>query len=267
MIGAAFALMLSTAASSTAQVTPQPAPVSLRTTAAEARQGVASDGTYFYAISNDRIGKYRIRTGEKVAEWHGDPHLFPHMNSCTVVKAELVCAASNYPAVPHTSAVEIFDTATLAHKRTVSLGFGPGSLTVMDRHAGKWWAVFANYEGKGGEPGHDNRYTLFARMDDSFRIEESWTFPESVLARMAPKSCSGLSWGEDGLIYATGHDLPEMYVLRLPKSGSQLDLVATLGIATPGQAIDWDPRAPRRLWSIGRGSGEVVASEIPPLAR
>ncbi|MBR7513886.1 hypothetical protein KC219_27375, partial [Mycobacterium tuberculosis] len=72
---------------------------------------------------------------------------------------ELVCAASNYPAVPQTSAIEIFDTKTLRHVRTVSLGFGPGSLTVLDRHAGKWWAVYANYAGKGGEPNRDYRYT------------------------------------------------------------------------------------------------------------
>jgi hypothetical protein len=187
------------------------------------------------------------------------------MNSCTVVGAELVCAASNYPAVPQTSAVEVFDTRTLKHIRSVSLGFGPGSLTVMDRHDGKWWAVFANYEGKGGEPGRDYRYTVLVRMDDQFRAETSWAFPEAVLARMAPKSCSGLSWGDDGLIYATGHDRPEVYALRLPEAGSRLELVDTIGIATPGQAIDWDPKAKRRLWSIGRGANEAVASEIQAL--
>ena len=122
---------------------PPPAPVERRMPAPEARQGVASDGTYVFAIDNDRIGKYRIATGERIAQWQGERRLFPHMNSCTIDGRELVCAASNYPAVPQTSAVEIFDTRTLRHLRTVSLGFGPGSLTVLDRHAGKWWAVFA----------------------------------------------------------------------------------------------------------------------------
>jgi len=244
---------------------PLPAPVAMRLKAVEAHQGAASDGTFIYAIDNDRIGKYRIATGERVAQWQGERRIYPHMNSCTVVGTELVCAASNYPAVPQTSAVEIFDTRTLKHLRSVSLGFGPGSLTVMDRHQGKWWAVYANYEGKGGEPGRDYRYTMLVRMDDAFRPEASWAFPEAVLARMAPKSCSGLSWGPDGLIYATGHDRPEVYVLRLPEAGSRLELVATQGIATPGQAIDWDPEAARRLWSIGRGAGEIVASDMPAL--
>ncbi len=242
---------------------PPPAAVAMRLNAVEARQGVASDGTYVYAIDNDRIGKYRIASGDKVAEWRGVRRLYPHMNSCIVAAAELVCAASNYPTVPQTSAVEIFDTHTLRHVHSVSLGFGPGSLTVMDRHAGKWWAVFANYDGKGGEPGRDHRYTVLVRMDDAFRPEASWAFPEEVLVRMAPRSCSGLSWGDDGLVYATGHDRPEVYVLRLPEAGSRLELVATRGIATPGQAIDWDPKSRRRLWSVDRAAGQVVASDLP----
>lgn len=271
-LGLAIALLL-TASGAAAEgerdapaLSPPAAPIALRVNAPEAHQGAASDGTFFYAIDNDRIGKYRIATGERINGWQGERRLFPHMNSCTVVGRELVCAASNYPAVPQSSAVEFFDTRTMRHVRSISLGLGPGSLTAMDRHAGKWWAVFANYEGKGGQPGRDTRYTVLVRMDEAFRAEESWIFPPQVLARMAPKSCSGLSWGDDGLIYATGHDRPEIYVLRLPEAGSTLELVATLGIASAGQAIDWDPAVPRRLWSIGRAANEVFASTIPAVA-
>ncbi len=238
------------------------APVTLEIPAEEANQGVASDGTHVYAIDNDRIGKYEIATGKRVAEWKGGRALFPHMNSCTVVKRELVCAASNYPAVPQTSAVEIFDTKTLQHLRTVSLGFGTGSLTVMDRHADKWWAVFANYDAKGGEPGRDHRYTTLVRMDDGFRKEAAWSFPPELLERFAPKSCSGASWGADGRLYVTGHDHKELYVLELPEAGSVLKYLATIPIATPGQAVDWDPKHPNRLWSIARDERKLVASEI-----
>ncbi|WP_066696644.1 YncE family protein [Sphingobium amiense] len=239
------------------------APVSLRLPAPEAHQGAASDGAYVYAVDNDRIGKYRIADGRRVAQWQGERRLFPHMNSCTVAGRELVCAASNYPAVPQTSAVEFFDTRTLRHVRTVSLGFGPGSLTAMDRHGGKWWAVFANYAGRGGEPGRDTRHTLLVRMDDAFRQEQAWTFPAEVLERFAPFSCSGLSWSRDGRLYATGHDRPEMYELALPEAGSQLELRRIVGIASAGQAIDWDPKVPGRLWSIDRAKEEMVASAVP----
>ena len=252
MVSSAIVLALLTAA----------APVTLQIPAEEANQGVASDGTYVYAIDNDRIGKYEIATGKRVAGWQGERALFPHMNSCTVVKHELVCAASNYPAVPQTSAVEIFDTRSMRHVRSISLGFGPGSLTVMERHAGKWWAVFANYDGKGGEPGRDHRHTTLVRMDDAFQQDAAWVFPLEILARFAPKSCSGASWGADGRLYITGHDHPELYVLELPEAGSVLTHVATIPIATPGQAIDWDPKQPRRLWSIARDERTMVASEI-----
>ncbi len=240
-----------------------PAPVTFRLFAAEAHQGVASDGIHVYAIDNDRIGKYVIATGKRIAQWQGERRLFPHMNSCTVAGDNLVCAASNYPKVPQTSAVEIFDTRTMQHKRTVSLGFGPGSLTALDRHDGKWWAVYANYDGKGGEPGRDYRYTLLARLDDSFRQEAAWAFPAEVLARFAPFSCSGLSWSNDGRLYATGHDRPEMYELAIPDAGSELELRRTISIATPGQAIDWDPVQAGRLWSIDRKTSAMIASVIP----
>lgn len=238
------------------------APVALRMPAEEARQGAASDGTHVYAIDNDRIGKYRIATGKRIARWQGNRRLFPHMNSCTVVGRELVCAASNYPAVPQTSAVEFFDTAKLAHLRTVRLGMGPGSLTALDRHGGKWWAVYANYDGKGGVPGRDHRSTLLVRYDGAFRQEAAWTFPPAVLERFAPYSCSGLAWGPDGRLYATGHDRPEVYVLALPRAGSALELVETLPVAFGGQAIDWDPKRRGRLWAIDRASATMIASEI-----
>jgi hypothetical protein len=231
--------------------------------APEAGQGVAADRRHVYAIDNHVIGKYEKRSGRRIARWEGDPRLFPHLNSCAVVKAELVCAASNYPKVPMASSVEIFDAKTLRHRRTVSLGRSYGSLTAMDWHGGSWWAVFANYDGRGGEPGRDHRFTTLVRMDASFRPLESWLFPDAVLARFAPKSCSGFAWGGDGLMYASGHDRPEIYALRLPKAGATLELVATLPVPTAGQAIDWDPAEPRLLWSIDRARKEIRATPIP----
>ncbi|QTD57419.1 hypothetical protein [Parasphingorhabdus cellanae] len=238
------------------------APIARQIDAVEARQGVASDGTHVYALDNNRIGKYRIDTGEKVASWEGDKALFPHMNSCTIVGSELACAASNYPAVPQTSAVEFFDTATLRHVRTVSLGLGPGSLTAMEYRGSKWWAVFANYDGKGGDPTRDHRHTLLVQMNENFQQEQAWTFPPDVLAKFAPKSCSGASWGMNGVLYVSGHDRPELYALKLPQAGSVLELVKTIPIRTRGQAIDWDPVVPNRLWSISRMNEKLVASIV-----
>ncbi|MGD9811328.1 MAG: hypothetical protein AB7U35_08345 [Sphingobium sp.] len=230
--------------------------------AEEARQGVASDGRFFYAIDNSRIGQYRIDSGQKISEWQGDPKSFPHINSCTLVGDELACASSNYPALPQRSTVEFFGLNPIRHLRSVVLDATPGSLTAMDRHKGSWWAAFANYDEKGSEPGHDHRDTWLVQYDDDFHALRRWTFPDEVLRRFAPSSCSGLSWAGSGLLLASGHDRPEIYVLRLPETGNILDHVATLPVASHGQAIDMDPTKPDILWSIDRNSKRVLASKL-----
>lgn len=238
------------------------APVVQRIAAEEARQGVASDGTHVYAIDNSRIGKYRVADGRRVAEWSGDPAVFPHLNSCTIVTRELVCASSNYSAVPQTSSVEVFDTKTLRHVRSQSFGITEGSLTAFTRHGKAWWAVFAHYAGKGGEPGKDNRYSQLVRMDDLFRPTARWVFPPAVLARMGGYSASGASWTADGRLAVSGHDLPEVYILSLPTAGATLRLEATLPVAIEGQAIDWDPKRKGALWGISRKTRELMLSDL-----
>lgn len=262
LAGASIAAGGAAGAAGALVVPAEPAPVVQRLVTQEATQGVASDGAYIYAVGNSEIGKYRLDNGERVAHWQGDSHRFPHLNSCTIVEAELVCAASNYPAVPQLSRVEVFDRHSMEHKRTVDLGAQPGSLTVMDRHDGKWWGVLANYDGKGGAPERDHRQTLLVRFNDTFQPEARWSFPPAVLARFAPRSCSGASWGADGRLYVSGHDRPEIYVLSVPQGGGELLLQAIVPVTTGGQAIDWDPQVPDLLWSIARADRAAVSHRI-----
>lgn len=234
-----------------------------RLPAPEANQGVAVDARHIYAVGNSEIGKYDKATGAKVAVWKGDPDRFPHLNSCAVIARELVCASSNYPATPMASTVEVFDPEAMAHKRSIALGPQPGSLAWVDRRDGAWWAGFANYDGRGGEPGRDHRFTTLVRFDDAWRATGSWTFPDTVLARFAPRSASGGVWGADGRLYVTGHDLPEVYVLEVPATGSVLRHVATIAVQVEGQAIAFDPAADRVLFGISRANREVVAMKLP----
>lgn len=249
-----------------AVLAPQAAPVQ-RIPAAEAHQGVAAGVRYVYAISNAEIGKYDKRTGQRVLHWQGDPEHFRHMNSCAVAGNELVCAASNYPGVPHESMVERFDAETLRHLGTTPLPGFSGSLTVFMRHNGHWWAVFANYDGRGGVAGRDHRATFMVELDDAMREVRRYSFPEAVLERFAPRSCSGGAWGADGLLYVTGHDRAELYALRVPEGGGEMQLVATYPIPTNGQAIDWDPAIEGQLWSIERGDTVMVATPVIPWGR
>lgn len=233
--------------------------------APEARQGVAVDADHLYAISNSTIAKYDKRSGKRLAIWEGDKRRFPHLNSCTVIEldsAQLVCASSNFPAVPHRSSVELFDPGTLRHVRSVPLGPGRGSLTWIERHQDAWWATFANYDGKGGEPPRDHRHTVLVRFDDEWRQTQSWTFPPSVLERFAPMSSSGGGWGPDGRLYVTGHDHPELYVLELPAAGAVLEHVGTISVPIEGQAIDWDEAEPGELYGISRKERAIVRMRV-----
>jgi hypothetical protein len=234
-----------------------------RMPAPEANQGVAADARSVYAIDNSAIARYDKASGRRLAQWRGDPKRFKHLNSCIARMRELICAASNYPEVPMTSMVLWFDARTLRLRRSRPLKAGFGSLTWLDWHQGSWWAGYAHYDGKGGELGRTHRDTVVVRYSARFQPIASYRFPATVLARFSPRSSSGGAWGQDGLLYVTGHDRPELYAMRVPDRGTMLEHVATIATPTGGQAINWDPRQARILWSIERKSSELVASNVP----
>lgn len=234
-----------------------------RLPASEAHQGAAADRASVYAIDNSQVARYDKASGRRVGLWQGDPKQFKHINSCIVRSGTLVCAASNYPDVPMASMIVWIDAATMTLRRTRVLPDGPGSLTWLDWHDDSWWAGFANYDGKGGAPGRDHRQTVVVRYDARFTPRATYRFPDAVLDRFAPRSASGGAWGPGELLYVTGHDRPELYALRVPRTGTTLDLVATITTPTGGQAFGWDGRDRRLFWSIERGTAEIVASRIP----
>lgn len=240
--------------------------------APEARQGVAVDAGFFYVAENASIAKYARDSGEVVARWRGDvdgPPLI-HLDSLVVYEGRLYAAHSNYPGRPMTSSVEIWDAATLEHVGTHSFGIDRGSFTWLDRHAGFWWGAFANYdkiqEGESVPYGETDR-TQVVRMDDGFSVLEAWTLPSAVLDRMRPMSNSGGSWGPDGLLYLTGHDRNELYAVRLPRGGSELEWIAT--VRTPGmegQGIAFDRfGAGARLWAIIKKDRRVLEIAMPAI--
>jgi hypothetical protein len=251
-----------------ALVTEPAAAVELRRfSAAEAHQGVAAGPKSVYAIDNNRIGRYDKASGRRLGGWSGDPAQFKHINSCMVRARQLVCALSNYPDIPMASKVLWFDAKTLTLQRVRELEAGFGSLTWIDWRNGSWWACFAHYDGKGGEPGRDHRHTVLVRYRPDFKVLNVYRFPASVLTQFAPRSSSGGAWGSDGLLYVSGHDRPELYVLRIPRKGHELRHVATIATSTGGQGIGWDPNSPRRIWSIDRSTSELVVSQVPEISR
>lgn len=235
--------------------------------APEARQGVAVDAQNIYAVVNTAIGKYARADGRLLARW-ASPRggMLRHLNSCIVMAADLVCAHSNHPEVPMGSSVEIFDTATLAHKASHSLGnMDEGSLTFVEPMAGGWLLGFSHYSDETGVPFKSSDYSSIISVDEQWRRTGGWLIPASIRKKMAPQAASGGAIGPDGLLYLFGHTLPELYVLAKPSMGVELVHVATIDLDAGGQAFVFDPLEARRIFAIDRARGEVRAFRLPEI--
>ncbi len=231
----------------------------------EAKQAVAVDAQHFYVINNSSITKHLKTDGKLVATWDGTSDGIVHLNSGVVIKGRLYCANSNYPEIPMTSSVEIFDVKTLTHVDTHSFGIAQhGSLTWLDQKDGHWYIGFAHYAGKEASEGRDVRWTSLVKYDLEWRQVEAWVFPKNLIDLFTPKSNSGGGWGADGLLYCTGHDRGEVYVLKLPKSGYTLQHINTLAAPIEGQgiAIDRSVAGKTLLYGIQRSKHTVTVSEI-----
>ena len=236
----------------------------------EANQAAAVDATHFYGIGNRVLVKHRKDNGERVAAWEspaGGPII--HFNSGYVDERRLILAHSNFPQLPPASSLEIHDTRTLQLISSHSLGLRAGSLTWATRHRRSWWACFAYYNDNGTMPGHDQRSTYVGEFDDRWQMLRSWLFPPQVVATWGVSSCSGGDWGEDGLLYTTGHDAAELHVLKLPREGPVLEHVTTIDVPFEGQGWAWDRSRQRErvIYGISRARREVIAARIPALPK
>lgn len=218
-----------------------------------ARQGVAVGPNAFFAIAGTGIARHARRGGRELARWQSvGREGVAHLGSCTVTRErELLCANSNFPALPMAASLEWFDTATLRPLRSRSLGPTDGSLAWVDELTGGWLAGFAHFDGNGGAPGKSHRHTRVVQFDPYWVAVQAWLLPDSVLARLAPDSASGGTVGPDGLLYLTGRQRPELYALARPSQGTTLVHVATIELAIAGRAIAWDRFADERvLWTV-----------------
>ncbi|MCC6982318.1 MAG: cycloisomerase [Bauldia sp.] len=237
-----------------------------------ANQGVGVDAEFFYAVDNEEIGKYSKATGELVDSWidpEGGPAI--HFDSAVVVDGLLYASHSNYRQWPMTSSIEVFDTATMEHVDTHSLGIQRGSLTWLDYHDGSFYGTFANYDNSGlaviGDvevtPYGDKLNTQVVRFNADWQVVEGWVIPPEILERFEVMSNSGGSWGPDGNLWLSGHDPREAYVMQLPEMGSELVWIATVPIEIEGQGIAWDRSADvPTLLGIVRPDRRVTVTEI-----
>jgi hypothetical protein len=123
--------------------------------------------------------------------------------------------------------------------------------------------TFANYDrplGPGKTPYGHKANTLMVKFTPDFRMVESWTLPKALLDRFEDMSNSGGSWGPDGFLYLTGHDPAELYRVRLPKSGSVLEVVDIIPMNIRGQGIAWDRSQPGVIYGIIRATAAEKAA-------
>ncbi len=230
----------------------------------EARQGVAVDASYFYVINNSSITKHQKSDGALVKKWDGtEEGIITHLNSGIIIDGKLYCANSNYPESPMASSIEIFDPGTLNHIGNHSFGIYAGSATWVDHYDGYWWVGFAHYIGRGSTAGKDNRWTTLIKFDLEWRQVASWVFPKEVIKAFGTRSNSGGTWGKNGLLYCTGHDESQIYVLKLPDKGFTLQLVQTLPANIHGQGIAWDHWSEKKLlYGIIKSENTVTVTAI-----
>ncbi|MCU0363222.1 MAG: hypothetical protein MUE32_07685, partial [Bacteroidales bacterium] len=171
----------------------------------EARQGVAADDDYFYAVNSTGLAKYSKNTGRSIVEWKDTTGRIIHLDGAVVISDTIWCAHSNYPGIPMTSSIEIFSAEDLKHIGSHSFGNNYGSCTWADLYNGSWWVCFAHYDQFRKAINKGTESTIIVRFDRNWNEKEAWTLPQNVIAELKPMSASGGSWGPDGLLYVTGH--------------------------------------------------------------
>lgn len=219
--------------------------------AAEAIQAAAEDSEFYYAVTNDKVVKYS-GLGEKISESTGPAK---HLNSAFLFEGNLLCAHSNYPAVPEQSEIKLLDTKTMQLSTFHDFGNFGGSLTWCVLRENHWWCNFAKY-------GEKNAETFLVKFDRDWKEVGRWTYPESVIKQLGKMSLSGGIWYQHQLL-VTGHDDGVFFVLDLPEKGTVLEHARTVRMPFTGQGFAYDPES-HGLIGIDRKKRELVLAEIDP---
>ena len=230
----------------------------------DAHQGVGVGAEYVYAVGSRSITQHDKLTGTVLRRWEASGKEWIHLDSAVVVGDRLFCAHSNFPLLPMTGSVEVYDATTLEWVSRRVWEDPPGSFTWLDWYDGSWWACFAHYNGFGGYPDKDHSLTTLVRYSSDWNELGRWRFPSEVLRRFGRYSCSGGSWVDGDRLFCTGHDAAEVYVMSLPRVGEELVLNRILELNAYGQGIAFDRTEKGRsvLYSIKRRSREVVISVL-----
>ena len=257
----------------------------------DARQAVAADAQYAYAISDKSISKIHRATNQVIMRWkYEDAHAgidqvgdadklaqIKHLNSGVIIENRLYSAHSNWPELPAHNTIEVWDVDSMTQVESIELAGGNTWITWIDHYRDHWWVVLARYDAvtgalgnrvstasAGGKDSANDSRTRLLRLDMDFKILDTWYFPPELIAEFAPMSNSGGSWGPDGKLWLTGHDQPRAYITTLPHTGSQLVWESSVPLADiEGQGIAWDRSANEpTLFGVRRTAKWLVAMRV-----
>ena len=219
--------------------------------AKEAKQGVAIDSKYFYAINNNSIGKYSRKSGKRVL-YKKVP--FKHLNGGKIVNGDLV-VVNNPAGKPEQNALIWLDPSNLQVVDVMQMSFIQGSLTWFDWAWDKWWVCDARY-------GKKVKDTTIYCFNEQWEPMGFWKIPKSLVGDLEPYSLSGGAWFGDHL-YVSGHDKPEMYLLELPKDKLHAKLIQTVQVCFDGQGFVFERgKGKIYVWGIRRDDSVVVRCSV-----
>ena len=253
----------------------------------DARQAVAVDAQHVFAISDRHISKIDRASGKTVLQWSATGADSPvrHLNSAVVLDDQIYAAHSNWPVIPAQNSIEVWNAATLVPVESIRISGVLTWITWVDWYKGYWWAVLAHYDPAVTRPpqssigstnsvpsehAHDkpndppDQRTRLLRMNEQFRVLDTWYFPDALLQEFDSMSNSGGSWGPDEKLWLTGHSQPRAYLVRLPDTGNTLEWTSTVVLPDiEGQGIAWDrsSEAPV-LFGVRRSRRELVKMRI-----
>ncbi|BDD06693.1 hypothetical protein [Aureibacter tunicatorum] len=229
--------------------------------APKARQAVVATDDAFFVVDNRTIIKRDKQTGDSLAVWT-DKRL-DHLNSAILIDSLVYCAHSNYPQIPMSSTIEIFDPKTMTHVGNHSFGIEFGSATWIDEYEGHFYVMFAHYDrDHNRQRNRDVSWTQLVKFDKEWRKVGAWILPKELVERTTPYSISGGIFMEDGRILATHHHHSELYVLSIPSIGSQLVWEHTFESSIKGQGIALDPLDKNILWGIDKKNRQVLKTKL-----
>lgn len=221
--------------------------------APEATQAAAADGDFVYAISSTHVAKYDRESGKRVALSTGKAE---HLNSGFFLKGKLYCAHSNYPKMPEKSEIMVLDPTSMKLGTFKDFGeFDGGSLTWAVHDGKNWWCNFAKY-------GKDNHKSVLVQFDNDWQELARYTYPQALIRDLGEFSLSGGFWDGDTLV-ASDHDNPVVYRLKLPSTGTVLELIDKVPAPFTGQGIAADPKTGGMV-GIDRGKRLIVLAEAEP---